>query len=166
MAQDNLFSKKNVLIGGGVALCIIGVGFLVYSNRQKALYQAIWDKADNPDVSSGQYGDWRDVYDSPAWNPVYMNQAGVSPTTLDYGTAKDYAQKIHDAKGTVSSKQDDVVAIFNKLNNKTDVAKLSSMFASMKFGNLKDYMKSFMEGNITRKNYMEDIYTVLLKLPK
>ena len=166
MSGLNSFSKKEVLIGAGVGICLLSVGFIVYSNRQKNLYQQIWEKAGSDDVAEGVFGDWRDVYESPAWNPKYLSQSGISPTTLDYGTAKDYAQKIHDAKGTVSSKQDDVVAIFNKLQNRTDVAKLATMFSSMKFGNLKDYMKSFMEGSLMRKNYMDDIYNVFLKLPK
>ncbi len=162
-------SKRNVIIGGSIGLCLLGAGFLVYTNRQKALYSQIWDKVGAvDDIKDGAFGDFRDVYACPCWNPSYLNQAGTSNTTLDYATARDYAQKIYDAhaKGLISNNQDAVVSIFNKFQNRSDIAKVSQLFSDMKFGSLKDYLKSFMEGTVTRKNYMQDIFDIISKLPK
>lgn len=167
MGSQNIYSKRNVLIASGGAACLFAIGFLIYSSKQKAFYQQIWDKSG--DGNEGEvFGDWQDVYGYDFWQPAYLDKNGISPSTLDYATTKDYAQKIYNAhaQGLVGNKQDDVVSVFNKLKNKTDVAKLSKMFNDMKFGSLKDYLKSFMEGNLTRKNYMDDVYKIILKLPK
>ena len=56
-------SKRNVIIGGSIGLCLLGAGFLVYTNRQKALYSQIWDKVGAvDDIKDGAFGDFRDVY--------------------------------------------------------------------------------------------------------
>ena len=162
------FSKRNVLIGGGVVLLALGAGMYIYTRNQKALYQQIWDAVggNTADLSKGLYGDWRDVYDLDSWSPAYLNTAGISPATVDYDTAKADAIRIYGDKGYITDNRADVVSVFDTFKNKTDMATVAKMFEDLKYGSLKDYMKSFMEGGITSKNYMQDIYNFLLTLPK
>ena len=170
MINSELLSKRNMLIGSGVLVCLVGIGVVIYTNKQKTLYQQVWDKASgsSSDVAAGVNGDWTDVYALDSWNPSYLNQSDVSPTTLDYATSRAYAQSLYDAhtKGLLN-KQADVVAVFNKLQNQSDLAKVAQQFSAMKFGyTLKDYLKSFMEGGVLSHNYMQDIYGIISKLPK
>jgi hypothetical protein len=169
MANDNLFSKRNQLIALGGIGCLFAGIFIVYSNRQKKLFSDILAAVENPQetVIDGAFGDWRDVYSCDCWTPMYLKKAGISPTTLDYATAKNYAKIIYDAKnkGLISNNQDSVVSVFNKLKNKADLARVSEMFSNMKYGSLVDYIKPFMESSLGRRNYMEDIYNIVSKLP-
>ena len=169
MIDSQLFSKRNVIIVCSLGLSILGIGFIVYTNKQKTLYSQLWNKIDSSSddgVGAGIQGNWRDVYDYTFWSPSYLSTAGASTPTLDYTNAKADAEKIYKAGTGLIHNQSDVVSVFATLKNRSDLAKLSQMFASLKYGDLKDFLKGFMEGGIVVTNYMPQIYDILKKLPK
>jgi hypothetical protein len=167
MGQNgNLFAKRNVVIGGSIAFALLGVGFYFYTNRQKTLFQTIWDDIDAKGGDKGVEGDWKDVYDYDFWYPAYLNGSGVSQPSIDYNTAKSYAQKIYAAGSGLVHTQGDVVSVFGFMKNRSDVAKLAQMFADLKHGDLKEFLRGFMEGNLVHENSMQKVYDILKRLPK
>ncbi len=176
-AANNLFSKRNVLIGGSVGLCLLGAGYLYYTSNQRKLYQQLWDKApDTNDVADGIYGDWHDVLNCPCWNPQYLSLATIQKPTIDIVTASKYAQDILAAKGfaLLPDNEPAIISVFQKLKNWADVAKVSQAFTAVSKGQqLKDFLEKVMndEGVIgglftDHKNRMEEIYNIISRLPK
>lgn len=178
--QKNSHTKSILLVGGTVAVLCIGLAVAVSVNKKNSKkllddWLAYLTNPSSNDVleGGGELGTSDDLYSSDIWNPrIYMAKKGISNPTIDIATAKKYAQQIYDSKGLglLPDNERQVITIFQKMRNRTDVAKLADAFPLIAKGeSLYPYLQSFMnnEGVLfsDKKNYTTDILNIIKKLP-
>jgi len=172
-SKTNLFSTRNVLIGSGISLLLLAVWVIWYRNKRQELFNAILTEIRTPadTLKSGITGTIDDLWSADFWEPAYISKPGHSHASIDIATAKRLNERIYAAKGfgILPDKEDDVIAVFQGLKNRTDIAKLADAWRMVYKKPFKEHLQSFMNNETVwfsdRKNWAQSLMSTIEKLP-
>ena len=166
-SKYNFFSTRNVLIGSGISLVLLVAWVVWYRRQREGLFNAILTEIRSPQdtLKYGPAGTFKDMWSYGFWDPItYLGQPGIAKPTIDIATGKKWVQEINKAKGfggLLPDDEDAVIAVFQRLKNRSDVAKLADAYRLQYPGNtLKGFLKSFFQDKDS-----EELFNLLKKLP-